>query len=739
MSRTTLSCDKSAPLDSLREQRRLERNGTPKGGSMTRWYGLLALGFLALWIPQSGVRGNAGAASIVWPQPGKPLYFRGTIEVELDRLALSDFGLLEARVEAKDWPWGNPLQEPLTLWEGSAWVRVLPGGTPSDEGCAWVTWTDQTSGRALLRLLWNHFEPGFRSGDYDVRVHIRVRSTDRGVQTWGQTDWYRIQLIPAEATTLPVSLTRPSSRSEFGLGETVVVAGVTGIPTVPIRARLEVRLQGAERWEAVAQQTFSTNSFEFRWDANVSLGTHQVRVCVVDARGAAGKSDPIEIRIVRRILRVQLSQPPQRAEVRVGEPLLVQGELPGAVPPVTLTIERSLHLEQLKWDLVKEVTLPGTSFEYRWDTSRLAPGVFFLRVRARDAQGLSAASGEVEVVLRESSLRILVNGRLGETFEVRELAPVQFELDAEGTWTRFVWNFDDGATSEQRAPTHSFSKPGSHNVCVEAYAADSPPRKVCVTLVVTARNPVAATRRIFGYPCPCSASGFMCEGVAAVVYHPPGKPAAAALVYPVRVEVVIMVLEPVTGFIFTERVHQGWTLKPISESDESVRVERLQPLRATGKPYSQWSWLVTSAGPQFELRPGAQIVIAYLLFPPIDTRPLAVGIEGDVFCQLGPDVTSERKVAGSSRVTAVANLDPATALVYLRREPDGSYGLNPPEAVQDSVLTIEQLRIAEELMREGKPVPFAGGAVLSPTDYLKLLACFQTGRPVLDCLGCQNR
>lgn len=659
-------------------------------------------------------------AQIVWPLLGGPLYYRGTIEVSLEGLAQSEFESLWVRVEALPVSGGDPVG-PICLWEGWSEVPVVSGS--AGDGCAWIAWTDPQGGRALLRVLWNYFPPGFRAGDYLVRVELLVRPPGGWVSRWGYTDWHRIRLIPEEGPALTVVVNRPAPLTEFGVGEPVMVVGVAANPVLPIRVRLDVRRGDVgERWDTVAQRTLNTVNFEIVWDAPQGyVGIYYIRVALVDGRGASATSAEVPILLVHRPLQVRLTHPEARAEVAVGEVLPVRGQVLGGTLPGRVSLEIKRDHDSDRWDSVSEVPLVSSTFEFRWETGGLTPGVWSLRATVRDSLGLSASSSELRVTVREKRFQILVAGKSADAFEpLRERDPVQFELDAEGTWTKVEWAFGDGNTSDRRSPLHVYEKAGTYKVCVTAHGPSGSSSTACADVVVVPRQTVVATRRILGYPRPT------CDGVGALVYLSSDDRAPSAQTYPAKVEVVIRVVEPVAGILLTERIPAGWSAEGVQQPLDAIRVQFV-------RRGQEVSWIITSVGHQFVLNPGTEIVVSYLLVPPVGAGIGFVDIEGEVYAQLGPDSTARRKVAGPSRVMLERKLDPLVALLYLRKEPDGTYALNPPYVNPGFVLTSEQLKIAEELILGEKPVPFAD-VVLKPEDYLRLLAYFQAERPVFDCL-----
>lgn len=703
--------------------------------SHRRWGVWALLACVALGVA-AGAQEMGRRAQIVWPARGGLLYYKGTIEVALEGLTEEEFRSLLVRVEATDVS-GAESVGPITLWEGWSDVPVVPGGEATVETPASIVWTDRAMGRAVLRVFWNYFPPGFRGGDFLIRAEVWVGVGYRPSRLWAQTGWHHVRLVPEESPRFAVELTGPTPQAEFGLGERVGVAGVTAGAAPPTRVWLEVmRADGPGDWVPVAQVTTNASAFEISWDTSqATLGRYHLRVTAMDGRGGRAVSPGVEVVFVPKPLRVQLTQPWHETQISVGEVLPIRGQVVGAALPGTVVVEIRSEREVARWESVGRVELRATSFEFLWDTSRLAPGAVFVRATAWDAQGLSASSGEVRVTIRDRKFLILVGGKPLDAIEpLKERVPVQFELDAEGAWTSFAWTFGDGGTASQKNPVHAYDKSGAYEVCVTAYGPAGSARKACGTVVVQARRAVEATRKILGYPYPRAEFTAPYESVAALVHQPRGAPAER---YPVKIEVLINILEPVTGLILTETVPAGFEVEPIAEARDSIRVQRLEPVRDGQESRWPWSWLVTSVGPQFQLVPGTRVVIAYWLIPPLprDARVLSVEIAGRVYAQVGPDFTATTPVAGLSTLTVVPHLDPVIALLYLRKELDGSYKLLPPEAIRDLALTAEQLRIAEELVLEGRAVPFAGDAVLKPADYLRLLACFQAGRAVLDCLS----
>lgn len=662
-------------------------------------------------------------AQIVWPVAGGSLYYKGVIEVALEGLSAMHFDSLLVRVEALDAARGTSVG-PITLWEGWSQVPVAANQIAGQE-CAWITWTDQAQGRAVLWVVWNYFPPGFRSGDHFLRVEVFFRYAGQYIGRWETTDWHRVRLVPEESPKPAVMVGRPTAQAEFGSGEPVVVRGVVANAAPPFRVRLDVRrADPTGRWESVVQRTLSTCEFEICWEASlVAPGLYHVRVGVTDARGASGVSAEVPILFASRPLQVKVTHPAFGTHVKVGEVLHVRGRIDGAAPPTKVGVEMRREVDVARWDLVGEVALREATFDLLLDTSRLAPGNFYLRATARDARGMSASSNEVCITVQERSFRIMIAGRAGEVFEVRERDPAQFGVEAEGPWVKFAWQFGDGKTSDLRAPVHIYEKPGTYKACVTALAPDGTTRTAYATITVTARQIVAVTRKIVGYP----RRG--CEGVSAVVHR--GIP------YTVRVEVTFRVLEEVTGLLLTERIPAGWRAKdarPPVDKPTDIGVQLVREPQEKDKD-QEWTWMITSTGPQLQIQAGTQFVVSYTLTPPSDARPGVVDIVGEVYAQIDPDSTVSRKVAGDSRLWVETKLDVFVAILYLKLlegTPEPSWDLMPPESNRTFLLTEEQLGIAEKLMREGTRVPYAD-VVLKPEDYLKLLGYFQTRRSVLGC------
>lgn len=676
-----------------------------------------------------GVAGGAGGAprraEVVWPLVGGGLYYKGTIEVALEGLTQKEFDALSVRVEAVTDP-GASVVGPICLWEGWPEVPVVTGS--SGEGSAWINWVDRAAGRALLRVQWNYFPPGFRSGYYRVRVEVLVRSPGGGSDRWGYTNWHRVYLDPAQSPRLTVSLSCPNPMAEFGFGEPVRVAGLATDAVLPIWARLEIRRgEASGRWEPVAQGILDSAQVEMLCLApQETLGLHYLRLIVVDSRGATGVSPEMPIMLIRRPLQVRLTQPEEGIQVLSGEEVAVRGQVLGAAFPVRVCLEARREVDPARWEAVGETTLVVPVLELRLDTGRLTSGTWYLRATARDSQGLTATSNEVRVIIREPrfAIRVTVKGKTPDAIEpVKERDQVKFELDAEGTWTRVAWEFGDGNSSNQEAPVHTYERAGTYKVCVTACGPGGSSRTTCATVEVAPRDVLVATRKIIGYPRPT------CDGVTALVYHNPKDPTAPIKPVPVQVEVHIRVLEPVTAILLTERRPDGWE-EPEFKGQEDVT----GPVTVKGIPGGpEYSWVITPNFPQKQLPRGTEFTIAYKLTPKASSAYTAVDIEGWVHFREEPELAGTRKVGGASQVFVEPKLDPFVALLFLKKVADGEYDLAPPWENPRCVLNADLLENALDLITGRKGLPYADVHLLGPEDYLKLVAYFLGGRPVIDC------
>lgn len=694
-----------------------------RGRNGLAWFMLTCALSCALFGVAGGAEGAPRRAQVVWPIMGGPLYYKGTIEIALEGLTQKEFESLSVRMEAVTESGANVLG-PICLWEGWPEVPVVAGS--SAEGSAWISWADRQAGAALLRVQWNYFPPGFRSGDYLVRVEVLVRSPGGRSERWGYTDWHRVRLIPEQSPRLTVSLRCPVPLAEFGLGEPVPVAGLAADAVLPIWARLEMRRGDmVGRWEPVAQGIINSAQFEMLCLAPQEiLGLHYLRLIVVDSRGATGVAPEVPIMLIRRPLQVRLTQPEEGIQVLSGEAVAVRGQVLGAAFPVRVCLEVRREVDPARWEPVGEATLVVPILEVRWDTGRLAAGTWYLRATVRDSQGLYATSNEVRVIVRERRFVIRVAGKTPDAIEpVKERTPVQFQLDAEGTWTKVAWEFGDGKSSDEEAPVYTYERAGTYKVCVTACGPGGSSRTTCATVVVVPREVLVATRKILGYPRPT------CDGVTALVYFDPKDPTGPFKPVPVQVEVHIRILEQVSAVLLTERRPDGWE-EPEFEAEEDVE----GPVTVKGIPGGpEYSWVITPKAPQGSLQPRTEFKVVYRLTPKPSVGYTAVDIEGWVRFQEGPELADTRKVGGASKVFVERKLDPFVALLFLKKGADGEYELEPPWKNPDRTLSTEQLNYALHLITRKEGLPYADVHLLTPEDYLKLVAYFLARRPVVEC------
>lgn len=685
-----------------------------RGRNGVAWF-MLACGLFAV---AGGAEGAPGRARVDWPIMGGALYYKGTFEVTLEGLSQTQFDSLSVRMVAQTVSGANVLG-PICLWEGWPEVPVVAGS--SAEGSAWKGWADREGGRAWLRVQWNYFPPGFRSGDYLVRVEVLVRSPGGRSDRWGNTEWHHVHLIPEQSPRLPVSLRCPVPSAEFGLGEPVAVAGLAAGANPPIWARVEIRRGDAGgRWEPVAQGPVNSAQFEMLCLApQETLGLHHLRLIVVDSQGASGVAE-VPIVLIRRPLQVRLTHPEAGAQVVSGEAGAVRGQVLGAAFPVRVCLEVRREVDPARWEPVGEATLVAPMLELSWDTGRLTSGTWYLRATARDSQGLSATSNEVKVIVREPKFVIQVAKEPPDAIEpLKERDRVRFRLDAEGTWTRFAWDFGDGKSSDQEAPVHTYGQAGTYKVCVTACSPSGYPRTTCTDVVVARREVLVATRKIIGYPMSTD-----CAGVAALLYVSQSD-STGVKAFPVRVEVHIRILEDVSAILLTERLPDQWDF-------ESVLSEERGPVTVNGIPNGpEYSWVITPKA-QVPLGAGTVVKVEYLLTPKRSAGYTPVGIDGQVHAQVGLESTYRGKVGGASRVFVERKLVPFVALLFLKKGSDGEYGLEVPWTNPDRKLSEEQLDIALHLMTKGEEVPYTD-VRLKPEDYLKLVAYYLANRPVVDC------
>ncbi len=672
-----------------------------------------------LWALQVGAEGITRRAQIVWPAHDGTLCYKGVIEVALEGLAPEHYGSLVVRVEAVS---GGESIGPIALWEGWPEIPVSPGGSNPLTDPAWVIWTNRELGRALLRVKWNYFPPGFRGGQSLVQVEILVRADGQRVWLWGQTGWHPVRLNTDYCPSLVAALVQPTPNTELGLGDRVVVTGYAANAAVPLRVSLEIgTADDPLNWRSVAQKTFDTASFSIDWYAVLAhLGKASIRVSVMDARGAHAVSSMVDVTFVPKPLRVQWVSPEPGVEVTIGQVLLLRGQVLSAAFPIKVVIEARREVGPVQWEHVGAFTIHTTTFDFRWDTSRLEPGAYFLRANAADAQGVSANSDELKVIVREKKFEIRVAGKPVHVAEVREREPVQFEVETDVPWTAFSWDFGDGKTSNERNPVHIYHRAGTYKVCVTAFAPDRSHQTKCEEIHVKLKPTVVATRRILGYP------NLDCT-VTALVYIPIGGSPASAVSFPVRVELTIFTHEPVTALLVTEILPAGWTAMADDVIDENLKIR----VMTRGQ---ELVWLITSIDPLMAIEAGTRLVVAYTLTPPAQIAYQTVGITGKVHAQAGPEAVLDGSFTEDSHrdIVVVRKLDPIVALLYLEKREDGSLDLAMPWEIRSYSLTLEQLQIAEQLVLSGQPVKYAD-TVLKLEDYLRLLAYFQAQRPVVDC------
>jgi len=119
-----------------------------------------------------------------------------------------------------------------------------------------------------------------------------------------------------------------------------------------------------------------------------------------------------------------------------------------------------------EWDLDGDGDFDASSSSDTWDHVYVESGVVFVQVRVTNDLGESTLSDalQLDVVNRLPTAQFDVN--LGGGVEGDVIQFLNLSNDLDGTISSWLWNFGDGATSNEASPTHIYDTAGLFSVAL---------------------------------------------------------------------------------------------------------------------------------------------------------------------------------------------------------------------------------------------------------------------------------